>query len=599
MTTKTPLPRPEDVEGYPDNDKAVMVNARGKIRVVERKYYWDKEKGRGLEKRVYLGYVVDGKYYCNASYKKKFDRTGALRSEKSAPEKVKNDRSKAGSPKQPQHRAEAQPSLIRILRAGPVPLFYEVARDTGLIEDLNNAFGETDASLILSMAFNWLISDNHSPYHFKYSKNNILYPFREDISDRMMAIFLQQFAKYPSLVDEFFQARLKRLQEKELIAFDATRIACEPQYYGEQDLLFMEDYEPEKAKVVLLLSRKTNMPVLFRILPHYSDIARQQELLFDFDELKHTGKHISYAFLDNANFSLENLASFIDQKRNIVMPASYEAGSWIEELINEARRTPPGGPGWEREKDCWYKTIPVDKAFDDGKTRRLWVHVCWSKNTKDILSAQLDLQLSLFEDMWPYACTDPGKADADNIDGCYLRENPFMKYYVKDSGIPGREAPRRNEEALAMEKACFGFFALTSTMECSAPEALKGFHEYEPVAETFKSDREEGPDDKTVLPRADTQEGHMLIAFVALSILTQIKNRMQLETAVTRNGKKEILPPLSETYTFREFCSELYAPVIAFCTKGIRCWENISADIHEMTERLGYPGLYNAIPDWI
>ena len=58
MTVKNPLPVPEDVQGYPNNDKAVMIYARGKIRVVERQYYWDKQKQRGLEKRNYLGYVV-------------------------------------------------------------------------------------------------------------------------------------------------------------------------------------------------------------------------------------------------------------------------------------------------------------------------------------------------------------------------------------------------------------------------------------------------------------------------------------------------------------------------------------------------------------
>lgn len=51
MTVKNPLPVPEDVQGYPNNDKAVMIYARGKIRVVERQYYWDKQKQRGLEKR--------------------------------------------------------------------------------------------------------------------------------------------------------------------------------------------------------------------------------------------------------------------------------------------------------------------------------------------------------------------------------------------------------------------------------------------------------------------------------------------------------------------------------------------------------------------
>jgi hypothetical protein len=35
------------------------------LRVVERNYFWSKEKGRGLEKREYIGYVIDNRYYSN------------------------------------------------------------------------------------------------------------------------------------------------------------------------------------------------------------------------------------------------------------------------------------------------------------------------------------------------------------------------------------------------------------------------------------------------------------------------------------------------------------------------------------------------------
>ena len=39
MPTKSSLPDPQNVADYPDNPKAVMVSARGVIRVVERLYY--------------------------------------------------------------------------------------------------------------------------------------------------------------------------------------------------------------------------------------------------------------------------------------------------------------------------------------------------------------------------------------------------------------------------------------------------------------------------------------------------------------------------------------------------------------------------------
>ena len=79
MPTKSSLPDPQNVADYPDNPKAVMVSARGVIRVVERLYYWDKEKHRGCEKRNYLGYVVGNQFYSNDDYHRLFKRGGVKR----------------------------------------------------------------------------------------------------------------------------------------------------------------------------------------------------------------------------------------------------------------------------------------------------------------------------------------------------------------------------------------------------------------------------------------------------------------------------------------------------------------------------------------
>ena len=42
MSAKTTLPNPENVKNYPDDPKVIMVSARGVIRVVIRRYFWDK-----------------------------------------------------------------------------------------------------------------------------------------------------------------------------------------------------------------------------------------------------------------------------------------------------------------------------------------------------------------------------------------------------------------------------------------------------------------------------------------------------------------------------------------------------------------------------
>ena len=68
------------IKNFPiDNPKAKIVKDGRFLRVVERVYYWNKDKQRGLERRNYLGYIIDNVYYDSESYKKHFKRNGARR----------------------------------------------------------------------------------------------------------------------------------------------------------------------------------------------------------------------------------------------------------------------------------------------------------------------------------------------------------------------------------------------------------------------------------------------------------------------------------------------------------------------------------------
>ena len=51
------------IKNFPiDNLNAKIVKDGLFLRVVEREYYWSKEKQRGLERRRYLGYIIDPEF---------------------------------------------------------------------------------------------------------------------------------------------------------------------------------------------------------------------------------------------------------------------------------------------------------------------------------------------------------------------------------------------------------------------------------------------------------------------------------------------------------------------------------------------------------
>ena len=126
MTGATTLPDPSQVEGFPHGIKAkIILTKAGIIRVVVRDYYHDKKKKRGLEKRKYLGYIVGNRYYPTEEYRQQFKRSGERR--------LVPHNNQAGQPRR------TGPAL-EFLHAGEFPLYYSIARDIGLIEDLERTW---------------------------------------------------------------------------------------------------------------------------------------------------------------------------------------------------------------------------------------------------------------------------------------------------------------------------------------------------------------------------------------------------------------------------------------------------------------------------
>ena len=162
MSDNAKIPAPESVENFPrSNHKARIVNDRGMLRVVERHYFWSKEKGRGLEKREYIGYVIDNRYYSNEQYRQNFNRRGK---KKLLPESVL-----------PVNEAIRIAAALDTRQAAEFPIYYAIARDLGLIEDLTTVWGEQAAKAILSIAFHWLHTSQSCGYLFdSWAKNKLL-----------------------------------------------------------------------------------------------------------------------------------------------------------------------------------------------------------------------------------------------------------------------------------------------------------------------------------------------------------------------------------------------------------------------------------------
>ena len=61
----------------------------------------------------------------------------------------------------------ATPSVLETKVAGEFPLYYAIAQQTGLLEDLISTWGEDRANAILSLPFHWLNTSFNAAYLYR------------------------------------------------------------------------------------------------------------------------------------------------------------------------------------------------------------------------------------------------------------------------------------------------------------------------------------------------------------------------------------------------------------------------------------------------
>ena len=581
MSDQEKLPEidPNSVENFPlDNPKAKIVRDRGRIRVVERDYYWDKEKKRGLEKRRYLGMIVDGRFYDTELYAKLCKRSGARRL----------------VPK-PSEESPLPVSALETKLAAEFPLYYEAARATGLIGDLTAVWGKERAEAVLSIAFHWLNTANNASYLYDSWSEGKLLPYCERITAKEMTTLFESLAGEPGWRKSFFRARISKLPENEILSFDATQIASDAEevtyaQYGKGK----EGSYQTQVGLIVLLGHRTRMPVLFRILPgNITDVTTVQDMLFRFDEINDS-RRVFAAVLDRGYCSLDNLAQFIDRQSRVIVAAktSYR---WVQESIKEVLPRL-----WLNEtrisgQQCWGATHSLLHRFPDGKSRRMWVHVYRSDLISHTENTRFYSSLEAFETQWN-SCKKSGNGNESA-----LLKSPLLKYYKKMSGKqlqPGIDELVRDDWAIDQAVRYFGCFCNVTTFPCTAADALLEYTLRDSIEKCFKAGKSCVELDTIRSHNDQTTEGRFVVSFCCMTILNELHRRMKLETYATVGTDAGKLPPLAKEMTWNEIRNYMSGIRMVYDGKGGRRWMEITRRQHAIAERLGFPNAYRKLPEW-
>lgn len=180
-----------------------------------------------------------------------------------------------------------KPDPMKTVVTGELPVYYALAQETGLLEDLTAVWGAERANAFLSITYHWLHTASNTAYLYDSWSEDKLLPYHERISATETTALFKSLGEETNWRKDFFAARVNCLPEDEVLSFDATEIAsnAEEVTYA----LFGKGTEgsyQNQIGLIVLMGHKTRMPVLFRALPgNITDVTTVQDMLYRFDEI--------------------------------------------------------------------------------------------------------------------------------------------------------------------------------------------------------------------------------------------------------------------------------------------------------------------------
>lgn len=591
-------PDPRGVKNFPlDNPKAKIVLERGRLYVCEREYYWDSEKQRGCENRLYLGRIVDGVFYTTEEYKRKFKRTGELRvveRPKNRPYKRKaKPAAEAPAAQAPAEidLSEVSTSRLTTKRIGMTGIFTALSKQIGLWDDVSSTFGSLACRIAHSFAYHWLLTSNNAAYLFKSWSGAFLLPFDQPVSGKESSEFMRSLAETPDWEAKFFGKRLGRMDEDEVYSYDATNIATKAMEIADAQFgKSKKDGYREQIGLSLMLGHKSGLPVMFRVFPgNVADVTTVADLLSRVEVLQN--KRVFAAVVDRGYFSLANIRLCIDGGKRVIFAAKIDS-TWVKEAVEEAMSRL-----WESSSrlqgcDDWGRTICRRIKFDDDQERTVWVHVFRNDLKAHVEQGSFFSGLERFEAEWKAA------VGSDSAQKQALRNSKMLRYFMEPAGEPGQSQLVRNHDAIDAAIRYMGCFASVSTMECTAQQAIETYRQRDAIEKCFQAGKSDISMDVIRSHSELTMKGRFIISFIALTILCELRRRMKAEFKEEKEcGEPKIWPALLTEMTYNEMQNYL-SPIQAIYYGATGRYGEVTEKQRMIAKRLGCKGVFDELPDY-
>lgn len=526
-------------------------------------YYYDKDattRNKEKQKRFYIGKVVDGEFIPNDNYLEYLELS------------------------RPHARAEARLSAETVLSAAELPLYFAIAEETGLIDDLTAVWGERRARTVLSLAAFWLNGNPEGLSLYETWTKGKWLPDSTPRTSRELTEFFTDLGSEPDWETAFFDARLARLGEDDLLMVDATALAS-----AALDNTYMQ-YRPQynvgrSLGLGVWMGRKTRMPVGFRRWPAGLTGVTNDDIAWPSENTKPA---VYATVLDKTMAEPTALARLLDRGSPVIVPTDLTA-DWVRKAARETWPELRRSAYRIRGEDCWGKTVPIPWTGPDGKTRDVWLHVYMSDMCRHVRVSDFYDRLETFQSDW----------SSGTFDRAFMKESALMQYFhvINEADGEGVATLSHNNEAIDRELALAGFFANITTFETSANKALLDATLTQNISRLFSAGRHGILDTGMRMITRAVDNGRLIVCFVALTILNEIEHRLKTgEARDAHTGKKRYLPS-SDEEIFVDEIKNIFADLsVTVDRKGQKQWAKVSARQREVAKGLGLETLLSRDP---
>ena len=539
------------IAGNPKNGLVERLNSiPNGYRILQRTYRYDPSQKRTGGNKKAIGVVIDDKYLTIDEYHARYTRHGKSRvviptlpEETTVPESDSND-------------IGYDFGSIETRLVGAVPLLYQMAVNCHIAEDLSRSYGEAVSLEILSLAIHWIQDRDNVARRFYRFSDSFALPFAGTMNEEQISQIYSYLGKDKKALSALFSLRCGRLESKTCVSYDSTSIPTKASdVYFQQTSRTKESEMAPMMHLALLVEQSTGMPVMYNLFEGKTpDCNTVEDIIARIEEL--AGDKDLVFVMDRGYETVRNLCVCSDGEKKCLMAARTLESAFITEVREHFSDFSDASSYVRNTKAVHGHTMKKTLKYR-GKEFTIWVHVFRDDEKSQIENAAFCKQLDDFERSWTNKSVTERRA---------LLSNPLMDFY-KWSSLEGDLV--RDPNVMNGYTENFGFFANISTYEMTTEDAYRIYHERDSIEKCFESGKMSIKVDTARVHHQDTMEGRFVVAFVALSILAELKSQLAKERVFEDGRKKPIKP---HTFSVPDVIDITRAIAIHYAVKSRRFW---------------------------